>query len=216
MGKWAYSAFGDEEPTTAAKRFTGPNTTPTTGTTTATPVTFNLRFPGQYADSESGLFYNYFRSYNPSKGRYTQSDPDGLDGGWNSFGYAELNPLLFTDPFGLTSDGHHWVIGPIRRDPNLSSPAREVFERSKTGPIPGGHNFGEGHSGYNKGVKELWDKHLLDNRIDPSKMTGKQAEDFVSKVKGCDDPRVRNFNLRIYNKFIKDGFRRMPAVRSPE
>ena len=37
------------------------------------------------------------------------------------FGYANLNPLLFTDPLGLAADGHHGVIGPIRRDPNLSS-----------------------------------------------------------------------------------------------
>ena len=59
MWQLAYSAFGDEEPTTAAKRFTGPNTVPTTGTTTATPVTLNLRWPGQYFDSESALFFNW-------------------------------------------------------------------------------------------------------------------------------------------------------------
>lgn len=30
---------------------------------------FNLRYPGQTADKESGLFYNYFRSYNAGTGR---------------------------------------------------------------------------------------------------------------------------------------------------
>jgi RHS repeat-associated protein len=63
----------------------------------------NLRFPGQYADSETGLFYNYFRTYDPKGGRYTQNDPIGLDGGWNRFAYVEANPLSLIDPLGLRS-----------------------------------------------------------------------------------------------------------------
>jgi RHS repeat-associated protein len=60
-----------------------------------------LRFPGQYADSETGLFYNYFRSYQATQGRYTQNDPIGLDGGLNRFTYVEGNPLSLIDPEGL-------------------------------------------------------------------------------------------------------------------
>ena len=33
---------------------------------------FPLRFPGQYADGETGLFYNYFRDYSPPEGRYVR------------------------------------------------------------------------------------------------------------------------------------------------
>jgi RHS repeat-associated protein len=99
--QWAYSAFGDEEPTTAAKRFTSPYTVPTTGSTNVPEAVFNLRYPGQYADKESGLFYNYFRSYDARTGRYSQSDPIGLRGGFNRFNYVDANPLKYTDPLGL-------------------------------------------------------------------------------------------------------------------
>ncbi len=101
--QWAYSAFGDEQPTIGAKRFTSESTNPTTGATSIPEVTFNLRYPGQYFDPETKLHYNYFRTYAPGTGRYTQGDPIGLDGGWNRFGYVEGNPLRNSDPFGLWS-----------------------------------------------------------------------------------------------------------------
>jgi RHS repeat-associated protein len=99
--QWAYSAFGDEQPTIGAKRFTSESTTPTAGATSIPEVTFNLRYPGQYFDKETKLHYNYFRTYAPSTGRYTQGDPIGLDGGWNRFGYVGGDPLGLVDPYGL-------------------------------------------------------------------------------------------------------------------
>ncbi len=63
----------------------------------------NLRFPGQYYDEESGNHYNYFRDYNPSLGRYMQSDPIGLNGGINTFSYGLNNPNKYIDPEGLLS-----------------------------------------------------------------------------------------------------------------
>jgi RHS repeat-associated protein len=64
-------------------------------------ITNNLRFPGQYYESETGLHRNYFRDYMPELGRYIEADPIGLDGGINMYVYVGNNPVNFVDPMGL-------------------------------------------------------------------------------------------------------------------
>jgi RHS repeat-associated protein len=62
---------------------------------------YNLRFPGQYYQTETGLNYNYFRDYDPQTGRYVESDPAGLSAGINPYAYVINNPLSSADPLGL-------------------------------------------------------------------------------------------------------------------
>ena len=84
----------------------------------------NLRFPGQYADRETGMHYNYYRSaYNPGTGRYEEVDPIGIAGGLNVYEYARSNPLTYTDPLGLAPP-------PICNGPDCMSPPYD--------PTPGG------------------------------------------------------------------------------
>ena len=58
------------------------------------------RWPGQYEDGATGLFYNRWRYYAPISGEYTQRDPMGLDGGFRVHGYVE-DPSNWLDPLGL-------------------------------------------------------------------------------------------------------------------
>lgn len=61
-----------------------------------------MRYPGQYYDTESSVSNNLFRDYYPAWGRYTESDPVGLDAGINTYSYVDSNPLNFVDPEGLS------------------------------------------------------------------------------------------------------------------
>jgi len=124
--QWSYSAFGEDKPTVAKTRFANLEVTPNPGTTGISEVKFNLRYPGQYADEESGLFYNYFRSYDARTGRYSQADPIGLDGGWNQFGYVEGNPLGYVDPYGLDNPN----IGPYGPGRNQGQGLSATQQRS--------------------------------------------------------------------------------------
>nr|WP_314788553.1 RHS repeat-associated core domain-containing protein [Burkholderia stabilis] len=77
-----------------------------------------IRFPGQYCDEETGLYYNRYRYYDPGTGRFISKDPIGLQGGINVFLYAP-NPVSWIDPLGLARSGQ-WVTvgnGRIRIDP---------------------------------------------------------------------------------------------------
>ncbi len=60
----------------------------------------DLRFPGQLFDPETGFHQNCWRDYDPTLGRYLQSDPIGLAGGLNTYGYAYQNPVGLIDPMG--------------------------------------------------------------------------------------------------------------------
>lgn len=70
------------------------------GVQTSTGTPMELRFPGQWFQSESGLHQNWMRDYDPTTGRYIQADPLGLVDGASVYGYALQNPGRYVDPRG--------------------------------------------------------------------------------------------------------------------
>jgi RHS repeat-associated protein len=84
-------------------------------------ITFNIRFPGQYYDAESGLHYNRFRYYEASVGRYISGDPIGQRGGLNLYSYVFNDPINRLDPLGLDPPTPH-------TDPRTFDDDREIIE----------------------------------------------------------------------------------------
>jgi RHS repeat-associated protein len=120
---WAGEAFGH----------TPPNPNPTG----QGDFVFNLRFPGQYFDAETGLHYNDFRDYDPTTGRYIESDPIGLEGGINTYAYVNGNPVNFTDPKGLFLQATiPWIIA-CASDPLCWVPIMAVVANCAVEDIPG-------------------------------------------------------------------------------
>jgi RHS repeat-associated protein len=72
-----------------------------------------IGFPGQFANAlllpGAEHYYNRYRDYDPTTGRYIQADPIGLAGDENAWVYAGANPLVRVDPFGLEQGWLEWI-----------------------------------------------------------------------------------------------------------
>jgi RHS repeat-associated protein len=119
--RWDSAPFGEtlanEQPTTSLASFR-----------------FDLRFPGQQFDAESGSHYNYFRDYEAATGRYLQSDPIGLEAGANTFTYVASMPLYGVDPKGLIISipkppSGRGSVPLAKRDPQRLFPRKMIAER---------------------------------------------------------------------------------------
>jgi RHS repeat-associated protein len=133
------------------------------GTTAASgSLEYNLRFPGQYFDAETGTHYNYFRDYNPLTGRYQQSDPIGLEGGRNTYLYVAARPLDLADVLGL-------AFKPAPRDPPIPGAGyAKPKDNRKRWSLPGG-GFCEWDSQH--GEWEIYDKRGRHQGVRDTKWT---------------------------------------------
>lgn len=154
--RWDSAPFGE----------TAANEQPTAG---LPAFTLNLRFPGQQYDRETGAHYNYFRDYEAQTGRYVQSDPVGLYGGFDTFTYVDNVTLDAIDPDGL------WPRGP---KPGLVGPhnqtIRSVADCVRRG---GGKIIGGGKQGV--------DGNQLREPVVPIPGRGNRRPDIEFSLPGC-------------------------------
>jgi len=115
-----------------------------------------FRWPGQYEDAETGLYYNRFRYYDAEAGAYVSQDPLGLAGGFTPYSYAADVNRSF-DALGL-KDKVFWSGGDKARE------AAEAYAKSIGGEILEMTPTGQALEGFTKGMdwhteaKPLWEK----------------------------------------------------------
>jgi RHS repeat-associated protein len=145
-------------------------------------IELNLRWPGHYHDPETGLFYNRYRYYDPTLGRYLQADPIGQSGGINVYAYAP-NPLRDVDLLGLHN-------GP---------------KASRSGKDKGGGGKGKGAAGA-KGKSKPKPRAAQPRGSDgkfgrkPPGTTGRRQNERVATKK----PRSTDAKLSPRNKNVKE------------
>ncbi|RKN40048.1 DUF6531 domain-containing protein [Streptomyces hoynatensis] len=107
------------------------------------PAATPLGFPGQYADQETGWYYNYHRHYDPVTGRYASPDPLGLAASANPVAYVE-DPQRFADPTGLA--------------PCCPPPYTRPPHSHQQGGRPDGEIVFTGHGVYLEQPRNLWER----------------------------------------------------------
>jgi len=126
-------------------------------------IELNVRLPGQYYDKETGTYYNYYRDYDPSLGRYIQADPIGimmdfsdpqmqvaidhglpLTQGMDLRGGAHLHDPFsqLNHPYGYVNQNPLMLTDPFGLAPKMTCAQKLKACRARTGrhPILGGAN----------------------------------------------------------------------------
>ncbi|MDO4683944.1 MAG: RHS repeat-associated core domain-containing protein [Lautropia sp.] len=114
-----------------------------------------LRFPGQWVDESTGLYYNMMRDYDPWMGRYLSPDPLGLRAGPNPYLYVNGDPIRNIDPTGLLLFAFDGTLNAPNHPTNVWF-FSQLYQHQGNGPNP----LGSGHRPYLSGIGIVGGPHL--------------------------------------------------------
>jgi RHS repeat-associated protein len=142
-----------------------------------------FKYQGQYEDSETGLYYNRFRYYDPTIGSYISQDPIGLAGGNPTiYGYVH-DPNNWIDVLGLDCKqkkigdwGEKWTKGQLEN----SGKYKKII------PVQNGSNYGIDLVGVRHDGKFDFFEVKTNTTGKVSPISGKQSNssDFIKDILG--------------------------------
>ncbi|MGE4164542.1 MAG: hypothetical protein AB7E67_01000 [Xanthobacteraceae bacterium] len=140
--------------------------------------------------------------FDPNQPRVPAGNSDG--GQWTDTGVA-------TTFSAAKAKGHHFVPRSLFEKLPLSSEARRVFEGGSTGHLRSGpHQWSKEHRLYNEAVTEHFEKFLRQRNLRADSVTADHAKEFLNDVRQSRDPRIRDYNLRIFRQEFQYYLRRLP------
>jgi len=134
-------------------------------------ITNNFRFPGQYEDAMTGMYYNHHRYYMPELGRYNRIDPLG----WNIFyNKNKLYYIKYDDKQYRINPYKYYLLNPMihhkynyavnqplmESDPNGESPPIVIISVVVLGVIIIEEVVAPGVHLINDGIANLIDRHF--------------------------------------------------------
>lgn len=124
---------------------------------------------------------------------------------------ATPDDLLLGEQYAGVAKGHHYVSRGVfaKEKYDFSPEVLAVFEAETTGQLkdPTSNRYDDMHRKYNKAVEEKLDQFLERNNITSREMTPDHAKSFADEIKKSSDPRIRQFNQRIYMREIMRSLR---------
>ena len=148
--------------------------------------------------------------------RYAAQQKAGIDRKWDGqprdrgrYSFGKMPKALVSQLAAMRRGGHHYVPRQVYKDRRLSEETRKVFEGTTTGKLEDARTnmFDNSHRAYNKAVNEQFDRFLAKNNITEEQMTPHHAREFLGEIVTSRDPRVRNFNMRMWMREIFRGGR---------
>jgi hypothetical protein len=113
---------------------------------------------------------------------------------------AEVTGVGATPPPRGT--GHHYVPQTLYLRELLREDTRQVFKDASSGPLADSrvNLFTGPHRDYNDAVAEAFESFLQERGITSEEMTPRQARDFLYEIFRSTEPRIRGFNMRIFQE----------------